>query len=149
MPTATFSVAVEIDAPPQRVFAYLADLPKHGEWSANPLSIDSASPGPVGVGSRYRSSAEFNGLQFVADLRVTIYDPPSRFGFGGQDSTGRFEHQFKLTPQARGTRVERRVSFQLTPAQWLMFLILLYPVRLPAARRALTLLKDRLEQLPA
>ena len=34
-----YGVDIEIDAPPSVVFAYVADLTRHGEWSADPLEI--------------------------------------------------------------------------------------------------------------
>ncbi len=146
MPTAAFSVSIDINASPEAVFAYVADLSKHGEWAGNPLQVEVVSAGPIAVGSRYRSSAEFNGVHIHAEFQVTEYQPPSRFGFAGEDSTGKFEHLFTFQAHNGGTRLKRTVRFNLTIAQWFMFLVLLYPVRLPAAREALRLLKDRLEQ---
>ncbi len=146
MPTATFGASIDINVGPEAVFAYVADMSKHGEWAANPLQIEAVSSDPCAVGSWYRSNAEFNGVHIHAKFQVTEYQPPSRFGFAGEDSTGKFEHLFTFQARNGGTRLERRVRFNLTVAQWLMFLALLYPVRIPAARKALRLLKDRLEQ---
>jgi len=146
MPKASFRVQTTIYAKPEVVFAYVTDLTKHGEWAANPVQIKAISPGSVMVGSRYHSTAQVKGLVFTTELRVTAYQPPSGFAFTGEDTTGRFEHQFAFRPYNHGTRVERQVNFALTWPQWLMFEISLYPVRLPAARKALNLLKARLER---
>lgn len=146
MPTANFSVSIEINASPEVVFSCVADLARHGEWSANPLRIEALSSGPLAVGSRYRSTAEFGGREIHAEFQVTEYEPPRRFGFAGKDTTGKYEHLFTLQPQSGGTLLKRTVRFDLTPGQWLMFQIILYPIRLPAARKALKLLKARLEQ---
>lgn len=145
MPPASFHVSINIQAPPATVFAYLSDLTKHGEWSANPVQIQSLTPGPVAIGSRYHSHAELNNLQFETDLEVTSYQSPTQFGFKGEDSTGKFQHLFTLTPSPTGTHLERAVSFSLTLRQWLLFLLILYPIRLPAARKALLSLKTHLE----
>lgn len=146
MLAASFSVAIDIDAPIEKVFAYVSDLTTHGEWAANPLKIETISSGAVRIGSRYRSTANSRGATFTAELVVTELQPPHRFAFSGQDGTGRFEHRFNLFSQDGGTRVERTVTMQLTTRQWLMFQVLLYTVRLPAARKALRSLKARLEQ---
>jgi uncharacterized protein YndB with AHSA1/START domain len=146
MPTTSTSFNTNINARPEVVFAYVADLTQHGEWTANPVQIEALASGPVTVGSRYRSTARVNGILFTAELRVTEYQPPTRFAFVGEDKTGKFEHQFTLRSDQGGTRVERKINFTLTLSQWLMFQILLYPVRLPAGKKALHLLKDRLEQ---
>ena len=151
MPPASFHVSTDIQAPPQTVFAYLSDLTKHGEWSANPVQIQPLTTGLIVVGSRYHSHAELNGLQFETDLEVTTYQPPTQFGFKGEDSTGKFQHLFTLQSSASGTYLTRTVTFSLTLRQLLLFLLILYPVRLPAARKALLALKTHLEnpQSPA
>jgi Polyketide cyclase / dehydrase and lipid transport len=146
MPPASFHVSIDIHASPQAVFAYVSDLTKHGEWSANPVQIQPLVSGPVVVGSRYHSHAQLNNLQFETDLVITDYVPPTRFGFSGEDSTGKFQHLFIIQPTPNGTHLERQVSFSLSLRQWLLFLLILYPIRLPAAHKALAALKARLEQ---
>jgi hypothetical protein len=113
------------------------------------MHIEKVSPGPVGVGSHYRSLAHVNGIPFTAEFQVTKHQPPAHFAFTGHDQTGRFEHQFTFQPYDNGTRITRQVNFALTLRQWLMFAILIYPVRLPAAKKALRQLKQRLERTTA
>jgi hypothetical protein len=146
MPHASFRVRTTIHAAPDAIFAVLADLPGHGRWAANSLQIEPISPGPVVVGQRYRSTAQVSGITFTAELQVTTYQPPRVFAFSGEDSTGHFAHQFTLQPTAQGTRLERHIRFALTFRQSLLFLLLFYPVRLPAANKALALLKQHVEQ---
>lgn len=146
MPKASFAVKTWINAAPATVCAYVSDLTRHGEWSANALQIEALTPGPPAPGSRYRSTAIVNGITFNAELEVLELQPPERFVFAGHDATGRFEHVFTFRAVQGGTQVERRVNFDLSPRQWLMYWVLLLPVRLPAANRALNLLKARLEQ---
>jgi hypothetical protein len=86
------------------------------------------------------------GLTFTANLRVTEYQAPAHFVFDGQDSTGKFSHRFTFTPFNNGTMVTRQIDFALSFRQWLRFLVLYFPVRRPAANKALRLLKERLEQ---
>jgi hypothetical protein len=62
MPTTSISFHTNINARPEVVFAYIADLTQHGEWTANPVQIEALSSGPVTVGSRYRSTAHVNGI---------------------------------------------------------------------------------------
>ena len=145
MPSASLTFSVHVAAPPEVVFRYVADLSRHGEWAANPLQIELVSGGPLVNGNRYRSRAQVRGLRFEAELRVTEYEPPVRFAFEGEDATGKFTHQFTFEPQGQGTRVERKITFALTLRQWLMFYLLLFPVRFPAGRRAMRLLKAKLE----
>jgi uncharacterized protein YndB with AHSA1/START domain len=146
MPVASFSVSVDIQASPETVFAYISDLTRHPEWASDPVKIAAITTGPVGIGSRYRSEAQSHGITFKAELTVTEYDPPRRFGFSGSDTTGNFLHEFALTPQQNGTHLQRKITFDATFLQWLTFLIVLYPIRIPSAKLTLQLLKQRLEQ---
>jgi hypothetical protein len=146
MPKASFRVRTTINADPDVIFESIADRTRHGQWAANQLPIEPVSPCPAAMGSRYRSTAQGNGIPFTADLHVTKYYPFQAFAFAGEDQTGRFAHHFTLRPADQGMQVERQVRFTLTMNQWLLLLVLRYPVRLPAAKKALDLLKRRLEQ---
>src|SRR5262245_54701013 len=142
----TYSAGVDIGARPEDVFAYVADLTRHGEWSADPLRVEALTPGPIAVGSRYRSTAHVQGRPIEAELRVTEHQPPSRFAFVATDITGAYEHQFTFRPHEDGTRVERNISASLSLPQRLLFLVV-YPFRkLPNTKAALSKLKVRLEQ---
>ncbi len=147
MPPASFRVSVLIDAQPGKVFDYVSDLTRHGEWSSDPVRIVPLAAGEIGVGSRYRSTAESHGVTFNTDLEVTEWNPPSQFGFRGGDATGKFSHVFTLRPHKDGTLVTRRIRFDATLVQWLLFLVVLYPVRIPSAKRTLQLLKEKMETL--
>ena len=146
MPFASFSASITIQAAPEIVFAYISELTRHSEWASDPVHIVAISDGTVGVGSRYRSEAQSHGINFQTELMVTEYDPPLRFGFSGSDTTGKFSHEFNLTPQPGGTLLHRKINFNATLFQWLTFMVVLYPVRIPSAKRTLQNLKQRLEQ---
>jgi hypothetical protein len=141
----TYTVSVHVAAEPGAVFPYVADLPGHSGWSADPVEITPAGDGPVRVGSRYRSTARSIGKTITADLEVTDHAPPSRFGFTVADLTGRWQHEFTLAAQDGGTTVTRRISGRLTPAQAVLFYLVLPVVKRPSARRTLEQLKRQAE----
>lgn len=142
MPSPTFAVSTEITAAPSAVFAYVADLAKHGEWAANELRVEPADGAPVSVGKKYRSHATARGREFHADLIVTENAAPTAFAFSGADETGKFSHRFTFEKIGQGTRVTRTVTFELSLSQYLFYLIALNSVRLPAARAALNKLQE-------
>jgi hypothetical protein len=145
MPPASFRVQILIKGTPETVFDYVSDLTRHGEWASDPVQITALTGGPVTVGSLYRSTAQSHGVTFSTDLRVTRCDPFSHFAFEGEDATGRFSHLFTFQGQRGGTLVTRRIRFDATWIQWLVFLVVLYPVRIPSAKRTLQRLKEKME----
>ncbi len=147
MPPASFRVSVLINVRPDKVFDYVSDLTRHGEWSSDPVQITALTSGKVRVGSRYRSTAQSHGVTFNTDLEVTEWNPPSQFGFQGEDATAKFSHLFTFRPYNDGTLVTRWIRFDATLIQWLAFLVVLYPVRIPSAKRTLQLLKEKMEAM--
>ena len=146
MPRASFRTHVLIKAPQEGVFDYVSDLSRHGEWTSDPVEITVVESTPQKIGDRYRSIAQSHGVTFRSELVVTEYNPPVQFAFVGQDSTGRVEHRFTFHAHGEDTRVERRMQFDVNLVQWLAYLAVVYPARIPSARRTLQLLKTKLEQ---
>jgi uncharacterized protein YndB with AHSA1/START domain len=141
-----YAVAVQIDAPPDQVFAEVADLVRHPPWAADPLTVEPVAPGqPVDVGARYRSVARSKGKTIEAELQVTAYDPPSWFAFTVTDLTGHYEHVFTLGPSGGGTLVERAVTARLSLAQRLLFYAVLPIIKKPNTAAAMRRLKEQVE----
>lgn len=141
----TFSVA--IDVPQDAVFSYVSDLTRHGEWSGAPLAIEPLTPGPVRAGSRYRSKGETRGREVVSEIEVTEYEPPARFAFVATSPSTTFRHQFSLRPAQAGTLVERVLTRTRAVLKVRLVGLYLVPfVLAPAARQAMTRLKERLEE---
>ncbi len=110
-----------IDASPEKVFAYVSDLTTNGDWSADPLEIEAVSDDPIGVGSEYRSVAQFRGGIVNSTLRVTEYEPSSRFSFEGTEPDSIHTHEFTFAPEDGGTRMERVTSHNLPFTTWVLF----------------------------
>lgn len=141
----SYGVQTEINAPAADVFAYISDLTRHGQWSADPLEIRLVE-GDGGVGSRYRSIAKSKGKTITAEIAVTESDSPTMFAFEVSDLTGRYTHKFALQAYGQVTRLERRITTsRLSPAQRVLFYIVYPTVKRPNAQRALAKLKTRLE----
>jgi uncharacterized protein YndB with AHSA1/START domain len=109
---------MHIDAPPERVFDTLADVEHHPEW-ANPsakLKMSSVSGGRPRIGSTYRSEQVFVGKPQTAEIKIVEFDRPNRFAFAvtqrkqGSTKDVRYRHTFVLTPEGRGTRLERTTA---------------------------------------
>ncbi len=121
MPSISSTTVSRVNASPESVFAALSDLNRHPEWAANPLTIESASDGPVAVGSEYKSSVRFMGKDVSGTLRVTALEAPSRFSFTCDDNNGHFEQEYRLAQQAGGTRVAQRTTGELGMMNYVIF----------------------------
>ena len=114
--------SIGIDAPPERVFAHLADVPAHPRW-ANPKAKmtmeQTAGTGP-GADAAYRSSGVFVGKPVTADISVVAYEKPGRFAIRSeQHQEGKrdiwYVNDYTLTPEGGGTRLTKRVTSNGNP----------------------------------
>ncbi|HEY2598456.1 MAG TPA: SRPBCC family protein [Candidatus Dormibacteraeota bacterium] len=108
---------VTIKAPQAKVFEYLADVARHGEWGSSDdrMKIVAEKSGPPAVGARYMADALLNGKQNKSVVTITDLEPPKRIAFDAEDANSVFHHEFILTPEGDGTRFERRVTMTKGP----------------------------------
>jgi len=113
--------SIHINASVEDVFSYVTDLTRHGEWAANPLTVEAVSEEPISIGSEYRSHTRVMGKNVSAILRVTEYEPNSRFSFTVDDSSGHHVHEFTFRWLIGGTLMERKTSHDMSLVSGLMF----------------------------
>ncbi len=151
MTTITNTFRVSIKDQPEMVFAYVSDLTRHGEWNSG-LKIEAVTPGPVRVGSQYRTVGEIPGQkERPNELRVTHYQSPTRFAFVAKDPDFKeVTHEFTFNSQAGGTLMERAVTVRLPPLMAFVFRTLIFPlIGKPGMDKSLAALKAKLEQSAA
>lgn len=112
---AVYSVTVR--APQQKVFDYVADVSRHGEWGSHDDNMNASSEqaGPPAVGSRYKAEGMLNGKLNHSEVTITALDPPRRLAFDATDSNSVFHHEFVFSPHGDATMVERHVSMTKGP----------------------------------
>ncbi len=108
---------VDVKAPQAKVFEYVADVSRHGEWGSEPDHMKTAAEkaGPPAVGSRYKADAMLNGKPNPSVVTITALEAPRSFAFDAEDSNSIFHHEFAFTPANGGTHVERRVTMTKGP----------------------------------
>lgn len=67
-----------IARPPEDVFDLLADVTRNGEWSPGFTGAERTTPGAVGPGTAYRTTARGVGPMTI---RIEQYDRPTRLAF--------------------------------------------------------------------
>ena len=106
---ARFAREIVIKAPPEAVFDYVADMPRHGEWAQHELAVTQTSQGDVGVGSTFSSVGHQFGTQRETQT-VVDYAAGTRFAFDAKGSIGTVRHAFDLAPQDGATKVTKTME---------------------------------------
>jgi uncharacterized protein YndB with AHSA1/START domain len=110
---------VNIDRPREQVFAYLADVANHPEFTDHFLKgwrLTREQSEGRGAGARYRQDGRFDRFGYY-DLNLAELDPPRRIvgvGRGGKYNRIKTFAEWKLEPTGGGTRVD--FVFETEPA---------------------------------
>jgi uncharacterized membrane protein len=105
--------SIEIDRPPEDVFAYLDELDKHSEWQADLISSRLATEGPVRVGSRATDTRKVPGGPREMTYEVTEHDPPRKSSWRVLDGPVRAVGSVTVEPVGEGGRARVSVQFEL------------------------------------
>ena len=98
-------VSIEIQAPVEQVFGRLSDFRRHSDFSAGLAKVEQLTPGPSGVGTRYRSEETVPG-KYVSYCEITALEEPRRIAWKAWvPHVMRTEWEYRLTPSSRGTRL--------------------------------------------
>ncbi len=116
-----------INATPQQVYDYLADLPRHGEWAAHPLVIKLSSDSPVAVGSTFTSEAKMMGAHH-ATVTLTALEPPTRIAYVAEDDTGRWQHEIRIAQQNGATTLTKSVTMLAGSMKSRIMAMMLVPI---------------------
>jgi hypothetical protein len=133
MPTYAGAAEITIHAPVATVYAYLADFTRHPEWVRNVSKVVQVSPGPVGVGTVFKTSegpppvafrrkakmmvqfllGVLGGAKTYSEAKITVLDPPCRIAWqaGIPQGDGFFnlaEWEFLLEPLGSDTALTER-----------------------------------------
>lgn len=78
-PPDPLEMLVVIDAPIERTWAVVSDIPRQPEWMHEMKSVRMETPEPTGVGSRGDATVRIFGISVTDPVSVTEFDPPHRF----------------------------------------------------------------------
>jgi len=95
-----------IAAPLQKVYDYVSDFNRHGEWAGHGLQVTKDEPGPTTVGSTFSTVAKQFGTQREHST-VKEMTPPSRFVWESKGALGRITHWFALSEDGGSTTLTK------------------------------------------
>jgi uncharacterized membrane protein len=105
-----YEQSIVVNAPADKVFAYVSDMMKLPEWGGFDNVVRQTSQGDVGVGATY----ECDGKQFgrhTDKVTVTEYVPSKRFVVEVAGDTGQTRNTFDLEEQGDSTKVTKILEF--------------------------------------
>ena len=141
------TLTITIDAPPEKVWPWIADVTKHGEYSPKPFSAELQS-GEVGkVGSRYKSVGAIPGdKNHGNEVEIVEAVPNERLVLRSDDELGAFSNVYVLRPSGSGTEVVWTLTFPPLKLPMSMVVPILFPlVGKKDMRKRLALLKAKVE----
>jgi uncharacterized protein YndB with AHSA1/START domain len=133
-----------MNASAEKVFNYVADISKHGEWG-NPgqkLSVKKTSEGPIGQGSTFASTGQQFGTQNDT-VTITEYVPSQKVVYESQGQAGHIRHAFEITPSGSGVMVTKSFDVIKAGFPFVIFQPIVQTFILPGA------LKGDLERIKA
>lgn len=135
---------ITINAPAEKVFNYVADISKHGEWG-NPgqrLHVEKTSQGPIGQGSTFKSVGKQFGTQNDT-VTITEYVPNQRVVYESQGKAGHIRHSIDIAPSGSGVQVTKSFDVVKAGFPFVIFQPIVKTFILPGA------LKSDLERIKA
>jgi hypothetical protein len=97
---------ISIAAPAGQVFDYVADFPRHAEWSGDGLEVAKTTEGPVAVGSVFSTTAKQFGTQREQST-ITELSPGSAFAWESKGALGLARHRFSLAGEGASTTLTK------------------------------------------
>jgi len=97
---------ITIAAPASKVFDYVSDFTKHGEWSSNSLQATKIGDGAVGVGTKFATTAKLLGTQ-REESTITDMVSPSMFAWDSVGALGKVHHWIAISEQGGSTMVKK------------------------------------------
>src|SRR5919198_2741626 len=105
-----FEDRITIDAPVERVFEYVSDFTRHGEWSGHGLQVSKTSEGPVAVGTTYSTEVKLFGTQREQST-VTELTRNAAFAWESTGGLGRVRHWFGMSGEGGSTVLTKGLEF--------------------------------------
>jgi hypothetical protein len=101
--------SIDIDAPVEQVYRRISDFTRHSDFSEGLAKVEQLTPGPIGVGARFRSEETVPG-KYVSYCAITALEEPRLIAWKAWvPRVMRTEWEFRLTPSGAGTNL-RQIS---------------------------------------
>lgn len=104
---------VLVDRPVKDVFAFVSNPNNMAQWNSAVVSLQQATPGAVGVGTKFKTVGEMMGRRIEGEMQITIYEPDTKCGF--QLQAGPMQVNLMLAFKTVGTGTKINLNAQGNP----------------------------------
>ncbi|MEV7617949.1 SRPBCC family protein [Streptomyces sp. NPDC089799] len=108
------SVERDVAAPMTAVWDALTDLESMPLVLSGVDAVEVLTPGPFGVGTRWRETRRMFGKSATEEMRVTVCDAPVRYVTEAENHGMHYFSEFRLTRRTPG-RTSVRMTFSARP----------------------------------
>lgn len=102
---ADFQVTKHVNAPPETVFDVATDLQNAAQHVRGIENIELLTPGPVGLGTKWKETRKMMGMESTETLEVTAFDKPRSYTVSCDSCGCHFDSVFTFIPADGGTDV--------------------------------------------
>jgi uncharacterized protein YndB with AHSA1/START domain len=129
--------SLEIDAPAERVFAWLGDSERALRWVPNLVESEDLEITPSKIGSRFRHVYVERGRRMEMQGKVTAYEPPRRFACELQSEMFDLTVDYRLESLGNRTRLTQKSETRFNSLPMRLIGALLMPLMKKASLRGL------------
>ena len=104
---------ITIARPPEDVFDYVADERNEPRFNPQMLSVEQLTPGPIGLGTRFRAEVTSRGRPLEMIIQYTAYERPRRLASATRMAAMDIRGALTFDPVPEGTRM--RWHWELAP----------------------------------
>jgi len=104
---------IETRLPIDEAFVFVADFANAEHWDPGVATSVRTTPGPVGVGARYRLGVRMRGKVAPMDYEVTAFEPGRRVVLAGSGSGVAAVDQIRFEATPTGTRIDYVADIRL------------------------------------
>lgn len=107
-----FNKTEVVAKPIETVFGFLTDPSNMVHIMPDIISSEKIGNDPIGVGTRINETRKVMSKEVTAEVEVSVYDPPHRYGVKSESMGISAEYLYTLKPLEEGTNIDLEAEIQ-------------------------------------
>jgi hypothetical protein len=115
--------SINLPATPAETFAIVSDIVNWPKWIGPAQHLEPTSPGPLGVGSTFRSVGQAKGHTIELESTITAYEPPLVLAYASTSGQLPNRNRFTLQETRQGCRFTVEVEVDISQMKGLLSVV--------------------------